>query len=172
MKCIRLSAMLCVFAFGAAADEVIHTVSPATLKTHLEKQGYEVFAHEDENDQPQVLVRPIGEQAAAGVEERVGFAMRLTGCGPDEIPFYDRACDGFEYHAYLTPGFPINDKVYDAWNSDFGHSRAYVKDNHPRLAWRVSLEGGVTWDHINATVVIWRAELAAFLEHLDASMLD
>lgn len=172
MKAWLSAALLCLCSLSAQAGEVIAAVTPAALKAHLQDRGYQVFAHEDENDQPQLLVTPTDDPNMVGVDERRGFAMRMFGCQPKEAAFYDRACTAYVFHAYLTPGFPIADKVYADWNRDFGRSRAFVKEGHPRLEWYVTLEGGVTWAHIDQTVELWRAELSAFLDHLDASLLD
>ena len=151
------------------AQDVVNDISPSELKKHLEQRGYLAFAHEDEEDRPQLLVS-VAEGST--VEERKGFAMRMLGCLPENTAFYDRRCDGYEFRAYLTPGFPIKDKVYADWNREFRGTRAFIKEGHPRLAWRVSLKGGVTWDHIHATLGIWREELTAYLDHLDASIMD
>jgi len=164
-----LFAVLMLVSWPAAAENVVRDISPAELKAQLETWGYQVFAHEDEEDRPQLLVNDTADDAAP---EHKGMAMRMTGCVPEDAPFYDRRCDGYEFRAYLTPGFPIKDKVYADWNRDFGHTRAFIKEGHPRLAWRVSLAGGVTWDHVRATVDIWRTELVNYIDHLNASVMD
>lgn len=168
MKTLAFITALTCSAPAFAAD-VIGDLSPQELKDKLTAWGYEVFAHEDEQDRPQLLVTPKGEE---GREQGRGFAMRMMGCVPVDAPFYDRRCDGYEFRAYLTPGFPIKDKVYADWNRDVGHTRAFVKEDHPRLAWRVTIKGGVTWDNVQTGVEIWRQELADYLDHLDASVLD
>lgn len=171
MRCLIFATVM-LFAPFVWANEVMNTISPAELKVHLAQRGYKVFSHEDEEDRPQLLISMTGEEAGDTVEERKGFAMRMLGCVPQETVFFDRRCDGYEFRAYLTPGFPIKDKVYADWNRQAGGTRAFVKEGHPRLAWRVSLKGGVTWDHVYATIGIWREELAGYLDHLDSSILD
>jgi len=169
MMRLLFAAVVFMYAPFAWSGDLVSDVSPAELKAQLEGWGYEVFAHEDEEDRPQLLVSDASDLGSA---ERKGFAMRMMGCRPEEAMFMLRRCDGFEFRAYLTPGFPIKDKVYADWNRDVGHTRAFVKDGHPRLAWRVNLEGGVSWDHVRVSVEIWHKELAAYFDHLDASVLD
>jgi len=151
------------------AEDVIGDVSPAELKSQLEGWGYKVFAHEDEQDRPQLLVSSANDP---GSPERKGFAMRLIGCVPEDAVFMQKRCDGFEFRAYVKPGFPIKDKVYADWNREFGHTRAFVKEGVPRLAWRIYVTGGVTWANIHGSVDIWRKELMAYIDHLDASVMD
>jgi len=169
MMRLLFAAAVLMFAPSAWSGDVVNDVSPAELKAQLEGWGYEVFAHEDEKDRPQLLVGSANDPGGA---ERRGFAMRMMACVPQDALFMDRRCDGFEFRAYLTPGFPIKDKVYADWNRDVGHARAFVKQGHPRLAWRVNVKGGVSWANIRASVGIWRKELAAYFDHLDASVLD
>lgn len=168
MRLLIVAAVLMYAPFAWSGD-VVSDVSPAELKTQMEGWGYEVFAHEDEKDRPQLLVSSASDLGSA---ERKGFAMRMMDCIPEDTMFMQRRCDGFEFRAYLTPGFPIKDKVYADWNRDVGFSRAFVKEGHPRLAWRVNLMGGVSWDNIRVSVEIWRKELVAYFDHLDASVLD
>lgn len=166
-----LVVLLLFAASPAVAQDMLTSLSPNELKAQLERWGYKVFAHEDENDRPQLLVSKTGQEGG-GPDERKGFAMRMLGCVPEDTVFYDRRCDGYEFRAYLTPGFPIKDKVYAEWNREFGGARAFVKENHPRLAWRVSVRGGVSWMHVHSTVDIWREELMSYLDLLDASVMD
>jgi len=165
----RVTALVIVLATPAGAQDVIQDLSPAELKTQLEGWGYQVFAHEDEEDRPELLVSNMADQ---GGDERKGFAMRMSGCIPQEMTFMLRRCDGFEFRAFMRPGFPIKEKVYADWNRDVGHTRAFVEKGHPRLAWRVTVKGGVSWANIRTVVDIWRQELAAYFDHLDASVLD
>ncbi|HEY9079903.1 hypothetical protein [Magnetovibrio sp.] len=162
-------AVLMLFAAPVAAEDMRVDMSPAELKTQLESWGYKVFAHEDEEDRPQLLVSSPTDQ---GVEERKGFAMRMSGCAPEDAMFMQKRCDGFEFRAYIKPGFPIKDKVYADWNRDLGRTRAFVEDDVPRLAWFVNVKNGVSWANIRASVDIWRKDLAAYIEHLDASVMD
>ena len=83
-----------------------------------------------------------------------------------------KRCDGFEFRAYVKPGFPIKNKVYADWNREFGHTRAFVKEDVPRLAWRVYVTGGVMWANVRTLVDLWRKELTAYIDHLDASVMD
>ncbi len=151
------------------ADEVIGDVSPAELKEKLTSWGYEVFVHEDEADRPQLLVTKVSDDAAP---ERQGMAIKMLDCLPEDRAFYERRCPSFQFRAFLTPGFPIKDKVYADWNREFGHTRAFIKEGHPRLAWDVGLTGGVTWAYIRNAVSVWETELTAYIDHLDASVLD
>lgn len=161
------------FAVPAHGADQQNGISAEELRTHLQTWGYNVFAHEDSQDRPQLLVSdPSDGPQSEGADERKGFAMRMLGCTPEEAMFMQRRCDGFEFRAYLTPGFPIKDQVYMNWNRDIGFARAFVKEDHPRLAWRVSVRGGFVWENIRETVELWRAEQAAFVFHLDASVLD
>jgi hypothetical protein len=161
------------FALPAQSAEPQMGISPEELKAHLTAWGYEVFAHEDEEDRPQLLVsHPSDDAHTEEVGDHKGFAMLMLDCKPEEAMFMQRRCDGFEFRAYLTPGFPIKDKVYAEWNRDLGHSRAFVKEGHPRLAWRVHVRGGFVWENILDTVGVWRAEQAAFVDRLDAAVMD
>ena len=157
--------VLMVLALPVRAENVLNTLSPAELKTQLQGWGYEVFAHEDEQDRPQLLVSSTTDDAK-------GFAIRLIDCAPEDSMFMKKRCDGFEFRAYIKPGFTIKDKVYADWNREFGHTRAFVKEAVPRLAWRINVKGGVTWANVRASVDLWRKELAAYIDHLDASVMD
>ena len=154
-----------ILAFPVRAEDVFGDLSPAELKVHLQDWGYQVFAHEDEQDRPQLLVNHASD-------ETKGFAIRLIGCAPEDVMFMQKRCDGFAFRAYIKPGFPIKDKVYAEWNREFGHTRAFVEEDVPRLAWRISVQGGVTWANIHASVDIWGNELTAYIDHLDASVMD
>jgi len=154
-----------VLAPPVSAGEVVSDISPAELKTQLQGWGYEVFAHEDEKDRPQLLV-------SSTTDESKGFAIRLIGCTPEDAMFMQKRCDGYEFRAYIKPGFAIKEKVYADWNREFGHTRAFVKEDVPRLAWRINVKGGVTWANVHASTDLWRKELAAYIDHLDASVMD
>lgn len=170
---VWLTILVIAFALPAQSAEPQTGISPAELKAHLTAWGYRVFAHEDEEDRPQLLVsHPSDGPHTEEVGDHKGFAMLMLDCKPEEAMFMLRRCDGFEFRAYLTPGFPIKDKVYAEWNRDLGHSRAFVKEGHPRLAWRVHVRGGFVWENILATVGVWRAEQAAFVDRLDAAVMD
>lgn len=161
------------FALPAHSADLQTGVSAEELKAHLTVWGYEVFAHEDEEDRPQLLVsHPTDDAHTEEVGDHKGFAMLMLDCTPEEAMFMQRRCDGFEFRAYLTPGFPIKDNIYAEWNRDLGHSRAFEKDGHPRLAWRVNLGGGFVWENIQDTVSVWRAEQATFVDRLDAAVMD
>lgn len=170
MRNLFLALLLSLLASPVLATEtVVGTISSAELKAHLEEWGYKVFSHEDEHDRPQLLVNDGSEDHE---DHQHGFAIRMTGCNPADAVFYDRRCEGYQFRAYLTPGFPIEEKIYANWNREVGRTRAFVKEDHPRLVWDITIKGGVTWLNIRNTVETWRGELEEYIDHLDASVLE
>jgi len=151
------------------ANTVMQDVSPNELKARLESWGYKVGAHEDRQERTELLV---SNDASRGVDEYKGFNMRMFGCTPEDASFMERRCDGYEFRAFLRPGYPVKNKTYMDWNREFGQTRAFDTQGKPRLAWRVTIKGGVTWDNIRATVDLWEQELVAYFDHIDASVMD
>ncbi len=160
-----LLAILLSFAVPVQAAEVATYITPAQLKAKFQEWDFEVFAHEDEFDRPQLLVTPL-----TGEGNR--FGLLLLNCKANAQTFMNRECDGFEFRAYMRPGFPITDKVYQNWNSQHGHTRAFKFDGFTNLAWRIHIGGGFVWTNVRSQLAVWQAELAEYIDYLDASIMD
>ncbi|MCW8915933.1 MAG: YbjN domain-containing protein [Magnetovibrio sp.] len=160
-----LFAILLSLAVPAHAGDVAIYITPAQLKAQFQAWNFEVFAHEDEFDRPQLLVEPL-----SGEGNR--FGLLLLNCKPDGETFMNSQCDGFEFRAYMRPGFPIDAEVYEKWNSSHGRARAFVFDGFTNLAWYIHVGGGFVWTNIQAQLAFWQSELAEYKDYLDASIMD
>jgi len=148
-----------------AADGLIHDFTPMALKGQLQSWGFGVFAHTTQADMPQLVVTPKNGDGN-------DFTILMTGCLPNDAPFYQRRCDGLMYRARIKRDIPIETKTFARWNRALNAARAYQPDHHARLVWRTSLQGGVGLDHVKATLAQWRGELKRFIDHVDAAEWD
>ena len=164
-----LFATLFMFALPASAGEVMQTLTPKDLKAHLKSKSYQIFMHEDEFDNPQLLVTPEGVDEE---EQHKRFAMRLMNCEEGQDNFLIRKCAGYEYWSYQRPGFSIKQKTFDEWNLKVGQAHGFRDDEFTYLSWYVHLGGGYTWDNIDAQLELWQNQQELYKDHLDESVLD
>lgn len=169
MKRWALAAIGLLIAFPALAGESMQTITAKSLKAHLKVKGFQIFMHEDEFDNPQLLITPPGVDES---EQSKRFAIRLMNCEEGQDNFLIRKCTGYEYWSYQRPGFPIKQQSFDKWNLTVGHARGFRDDEFTYLSWYVHLSGGYSWANIDAQLQLWQEQQALYKDFLDESVFD
>ncbi|MBF0246673.1 MAG: YbjN domain-containing protein [Alphaproteobacteria bacterium] len=145
---------------GQAAD-VLDGLTAMELKYLVEGWGYQGFVHESPEELPQVVVSTKDDAEKE-------FAVMLTGCEAGDAAFHEKHCKGLMFRTIVKPGHPVKPETYAKWNKGLNLARAYdVGEGRARLRWHVTIEGGVTREHIRAMTNRWREDLATFIETVE-----